>query len=301
MNNKVSIGMPVYNDKDFLASAIESILNQTYVDFELIISDDCSSDGSSDICSSYARSDYRVSYIRQEKNIGISRNMEFLLSKAVGTYFMWAANDDLWDCEFVDILVKALEDRSEVISAFVPMHFIDEKGDVLTHPAPRHTDYSGTDSKVRLKKLIYTFDDSFGYGMFRRDQILDVEFPIWWWPNARCPYNNIYPTLCYYLSKGDFVLVGSRPMWFNRLKNRENVHHKVPFKNSLLLGLLALSMRKLNLVICSAKMILKGSDGNIVLLTPILPSMIYKWFLIPCWEELKISLLQLKKGEIRFI
>ena len=74
----ISIGMPVFNDRDFIERSIQSLLNQTFCNFELIISDDCSTDGSQDICLWYANLDSRIKYIRHAKNIGISNNIKFV-------------------------------------------------------------------------------------------------------------------------------------------------------------------------------------------------------------------------------
>jgi glycosyltransferase involved in cell wall biosynthesis len=198
----VSIGMPVFNDKPFLSKSLESILNQTYSNFELILSDDCSTDGSAKVCEEYASRDNRIKYVRQEHNIGISRNMEFLLRQAKGDYFMWAGDDDLWDSEFISIHVNTLENSPSAISAFCPYLFIDEDDKVLQYPPPRNRSYESRFSLIRLLKLTYYWDDGFGYGMFRREKIQNVKFPVWWWVNSNRAYNNIYPTLYYYLSLG---------------------------------------------------------------------------------------------------
>ena len=68
---RLSIGLPVYNGENFLAESIESLLGQSYEDFELIISDNASTDGTEDICRSYAQQDSRIRYIRQPHNIGL--------------------------------------------------------------------------------------------------------------------------------------------------------------------------------------------------------------------------------------
>ena len=75
---QVSIGMPVYNtDEKFLYTALDCLLKQSYSNFELIISDDCSTDSTSRICREYAKKDSRINYIRQEKNMGALPNFNF--------------------------------------------------------------------------------------------------------------------------------------------------------------------------------------------------------------------------------
>ena len=110
LNNPViSIGMPVYNGEKYIREALDSLLAQTFTDFELIISDNCSTDATAMICQVYVNKDSRIRCIRQNKNIGASANFEFVLNQAKGRYFMWAACDDRWSPHFVDELINALE------------------------------------------------------------------------------------------------------------------------------------------------------------------------------------------------
>ena len=78
-NFLVSIGLPVYNGEKFLKKRIDSILNQTYENFELIISDNASTDNTRKICESYTKQDSRIRYVCQQKNIGAIENFKFLL------------------------------------------------------------------------------------------------------------------------------------------------------------------------------------------------------------------------------
>ena len=92
---QISIGMPIYNGEQFLHQRLESILSQTFTDFELIISDNASTDSTGKICEEYARKDHRIRYIRQEKNIGALLNFNFVLKEAKFNYFVWMASDDI--------------------------------------------------------------------------------------------------------------------------------------------------------------------------------------------------------------
>src|SRR4051794_3298661 len=92
---KLSIGLPVYNGENFLAHAVDSILAQDFRDFELIISDNASTDRTAEICRGYAESDPRVRYVRFETNQGGSRNFCYVFELARGEYFKWAAHDDV--------------------------------------------------------------------------------------------------------------------------------------------------------------------------------------------------------------
>ena len=92
---RVTIGLPVYNGENYLAEAIDSILGQTFTDFELIISDNASTDRTEEICRRYAAEDDRIRYFRHDRNRGASPNYNFTVEKARGEYFKWAAHDDV--------------------------------------------------------------------------------------------------------------------------------------------------------------------------------------------------------------
>jgi glycosyltransferase involved in cell wall biosynthesis len=104
----VSIGLPVYNGEKYVREAIDSLLAQSLTDFELLISDNASTDDTRRICEAYARRDSRVRYLRQPENIGAGRNFEFVLDNARGKFFMWAAHDDAWAANWLEVLVSAI-------------------------------------------------------------------------------------------------------------------------------------------------------------------------------------------------
>ena len=109
--------MPVYNGELFIERAIESILAQTFTDFELIISDNASTDSTQEICQNFSKKDNRIRIFKQEKNIGIHRNFYFLLSQAKGEYFAWTAVDDYLDKDFMEKNLKVLESDSSIVSS----------------------------------------------------------------------------------------------------------------------------------------------------------------------------------------
>ncbi|MCX5766081.1 MAG: glycosyltransferase family A protein [Gemmatimonadetes bacterium] len=116
----VSVGMPVFNGGDALHRAIDSILSQTFTDFELIISDNHSTDGTADVCAEYAARDRRVRYIRQARNIGAVANFEFVRTQARGRYFMWASADDVRSSEFLSENVVFLDMNRDYVASTSP-------------------------------------------------------------------------------------------------------------------------------------------------------------------------------------
>jgi glycosyltransferase involved in cell wall biosynthesis len=124
----VSIGMPVYNDHAFLRQTLDCLLNQDLTDFELVISDNASTDATEEICREYASKDRRVRYYRNESNIGAARNFNAVLGLCSGKYFCWAASHDLWEPAFLSACVGALERDSTAVLAFPEADYVEEDG-----------------------------------------------------------------------------------------------------------------------------------------------------------------------------
>ena len=116
----ISIGMPVFNGELTIRSAIDSILNQTYKNFELIISNNRSTDLTHAICQEYADADERIKYICQSENIGSALNFKFVLERASGKYFMWAACDDVRSSDFLYDNTQFLEANSSFVASTSP-------------------------------------------------------------------------------------------------------------------------------------------------------------------------------------
>lgn len=116
----VTVGMPVFNGEATLDAAIQSVLSQSFPDFELILSDNCSTDGTQDICERYAQRDSRICYVRQTVNIGAVENFEFVRARASGKYFMWAAADDLRPADFLAANIAFLESNPDYVASTSP-------------------------------------------------------------------------------------------------------------------------------------------------------------------------------------
>ncbi|HEY9601350.1 MAG TPA: glycosyltransferase family 2 protein [Allocoleopsis sp.] len=112
---RISIGMPVYNGERFIREALDSILAQTFKDFEVIISDNASTDGTQDICESYAQRDERVHYYRHEQNRGAAWNFNYVVQAARGEYFKWAAHDDFCAPTFLEGCLKVLDNNPTAV------------------------------------------------------------------------------------------------------------------------------------------------------------------------------------------
>jgi glycosyltransferase involved in cell wall biosynthesis len=127
----VSIGMPVLNGGKFLRESLDCLLNQTYSNFELIFSDNGSTDDSKEIILEYSSRDKRIIPKFQKTNIGPINNFQFVLKEAVGEYFMWAAHDDKWDSNYLDELVKTHQKHSNLSLVFGKYSMMNEEGKVF--------------------------------------------------------------------------------------------------------------------------------------------------------------------------
>ena len=124
----VSIGMPVFNGAKTIKKAIDSILAQTFEDFELLISDNASDDETENICKRFANQDSRIRYVRQKMNVGVYGNFDYVMSQAKKKYFMFAAADDWRSPNFLELNVSALESNSKYVASTSPnCHEGDEK------------------------------------------------------------------------------------------------------------------------------------------------------------------------------
>lgn len=114
----VAVGMPVYNGARWLRGAIDSILAQTFDDFELLISDNASTDSTESICRDYAKSDRRVRYHRNSQNVGLNNNWSLAFKHASAKYFKWASCNDICEPRFLERCVALLESRPDVVLCY---------------------------------------------------------------------------------------------------------------------------------------------------------------------------------------
>jgi glycosyltransferase involved in cell wall biosynthesis len=124
----VSIGMPVYNGDKYLAGALQSLLAQEHREFELIISDNASTDHTADICWQFQKQDSRIRYIRRAQNQGSPWNFASVVHEANGPYFVWAAYDDLRAPSFIGKCVEKLEQHPDAVLCCTEINFIDADG-----------------------------------------------------------------------------------------------------------------------------------------------------------------------------
>jgi glycosyltransferase involved in cell wall biosynthesis len=124
----VTVGIPAYNEKRFIGQAIESVLTQTFADFELLISDDASSDGTAEICAQYAARDRRIRLVRQKRNLGPFLNLKYVTDHAAGTLLVWLAHDDMLASTYLEECVTRMKSRPQDVLVSSDFEIIDETG-----------------------------------------------------------------------------------------------------------------------------------------------------------------------------
>ena len=149
----VTIGLPVYNAQRYLDQALDSLLAQTYTDFELIIADNASTDRTQEICLAYAAKDQRIRYHRNEKNLGAAPNFNLLFQLSASKYFKWAPYDDLIEPTFLARCVEVMEQHPEVVLCYSRAKIIDEQSAYVVdyNPGP---DTSSAKPNERFGNLI---------------------------------------------------------------------------------------------------------------------------------------------------
>jgi glycosyltransferase involved in cell wall biosynthesis len=131
---RVSVGMPVYNAERYLEEALESLLGQSFDDFELVISDNASTDRTGDICRAYAARDERIKYFRLRQNYGLIDNLNNVFRLSTGEYFKWAAGDDVCGRDLLLQAVRALDEDPSTVLAWAKTVGIDERGQRVPLP-----------------------------------------------------------------------------------------------------------------------------------------------------------------------
>ena len=160
---RVSIGVPVYNGERYIAETLDSLLAQTFEDFELIICDNASTDRTEQICRTYAESDARIRYVRNAENFGAARNYRRAFELSSGEYFRWANCDDLFAPEGLARCVAVLDREPSVVLTYPKTKLVDERGGVVSEyedglhlQSPKASErFALLFSKMRLVNVIY--------------------------------------------------------------------------------------------------------------------------------------------------
>lgn len=157
MNEKIDVLLATYNGEKFLKQQIDSILNQTYKNINLIISDDCSKDRTCEILKEYEKADERITVFYQQKNLGYVKNFEFLLRQVKSEFYMLSDQDDFWLPEKIEKSMKTLKEENADL-VFGDLEIVDENSNEI-HPS--FNDFMKLSRKI--KKYIGSYKVNYLY------------------------------------------------------------------------------------------------------------------------------------------
>src|SRR5215470_13614723 len=169
--SRVSIGLPVYNGAHFLKEALDALLSQTFGDFELIISDNASTDGTQEICRAYAAKDRRIRYYRHEQNRGAAWNHNYVFGLSTSEYFKWASHDDVCAPQYLERSIEVLDQTLSIVLCYTKTVIIDEHGKQLRNYSAR-CDVRSSRPYERFRDLLANFGLSDPmYGVVRANML----------------------------------------------------------------------------------------------------------------------------------
>jgi len=169
----VSIGLPVYNGEPYLRLALDTLLNQDYPHFELIISDNASTDHTAEICREYQSRDPRIRYVRQAENIGSHWNGDFVFQQSSGEYFMWASHDDYWESSYIRKCLELLRRHPRAVLCCTDICIVD--GDGRPCQDYQNIDTMGMTRVQRIHEVISRFGWLAMYGLMRPEAVRKVQ------------------------------------------------------------------------------------------------------------------------------
>lgn len=172
----VSVGIPTYNRPKGLHRTLECITGQTYKNLEIIVSDNCSPRPEIEaIVREFMAKDSRIQYFRQEKNKGGLFNSKFVLEKATGEYFMWAADDDKWESIFIENCLNELfRQGDKFVAIMMEAQYFSDQG--FYDFFPEGTPFYKSDIRNTHERINHMLDYNYGnlyYSLFRRDVLFE--------------------------------------------------------------------------------------------------------------------------------
>lgn len=132
-NDLISVVLPIYNGEKYMIQSINSIINQTYKNWELIIIDDCSTDRTAIIAKQYASKDSRIKYYKNDKNMKLPKTLNKGFSLAKGDYLTWTSDDNLYISNAFEKMYRKLKDSKDIEFIYSSCEIIDENGNNLDY------------------------------------------------------------------------------------------------------------------------------------------------------------------------
>lgn len=178
---EITVGIPLYNGETDVERAIESVLNQTFTNFKVFISDNASTDNSIEICKRFEQVDRRIHIHHHQENIGVIQNFYFVLQQAKTNYFVWLAHDDWWAPDFLEQNYTALQHHSDVVCSVSKVRMMNHKGEELQLNAGTKA-LSKDPQKNLTSFLLAPCCNSRFYGLFRTRVLQESFLPndVYW-------------------------------------------------------------------------------------------------------------------------
>jgi glycosyltransferase involved in cell wall biosynthesis len=171
---RVVIGVPVYNGENYLREALESIVNQTFTDFQVIISDNASTDATPTICREFVEQDSRFTYYRQPENIGGAPNFNFVFQPGDAPYFKWAAHDDIMAPDYLRQCVELLDQNPNLSMAHSRSVTIDQqKRQIGTYD--QQLRLNGQQASDRFWRMLWVVHYTEVFGVMRSEMIANTQ------------------------------------------------------------------------------------------------------------------------------
>ncbi len=177
MKHFVSIGIPTYNRARYLSKTLKSLSNQTYKYREIIVSDNASTDDTKKIVKEFMKRDNRITYFRHKKHIPAVTNFNFALSKARYPYFMWAADDDLWDKAYIESIINKFEKDKNTALIATKFAVIDSQDNIKKNKKCSFVNYRKEEItfETYLREDFYHFKANIFYGIYKTEILKKID------------------------------------------------------------------------------------------------------------------------------
>jgi len=172
----ISIGIPTRNKSIYLKKALDNLFGQTYKNYEIIVSDNNSSDKTKEACNAFKHKN-NFKYYQQKKQLSAIENFNFVLNKASGDYFMWAADDDVWDKNFIKKILEEFEKSSDNVALIAPkFEVIFSSGEINRRKRKSFSNYPKTYITFEdfVKEDFYGFKTCIFYGIYKTKYLKQI-------------------------------------------------------------------------------------------------------------------------------
>lgn len=169
---RLQIGLPVYNGSNYLVEALDSLLAQTFTDFEILISDNGSTDATREIGEKYAADEARVRYFRYETNRGAAWNFNNVVHLADAELFEWAAHDDLREPTFLERCIEVLDTHRDVVCAYTATRSVDQDGEPTGGIYTDNCHLMEDSAASRYRRTLGLYPMHVLFGVVRRDRLV---------------------------------------------------------------------------------------------------------------------------------